>query len=247
MDEVRRGQYMFDETRITFDYNAKIDVKSDLFRAYNERVRDSFNVYRQNQQYPLPRGTFRFNHEDTNHTISLIGLIITPESVLYPSEVSENQIYKLVAQAGLDVLLCRKDSLRNGVCSSVNADLSFSTETVRPTLTYWFNDSTIEIEAKDLKPDHTSYSWRNKGGISSLVDLREGIISFSQSDRILNELNQDAFRLSGGYNIFGFKLNILSRSFASFKLCRSGMVNYTIYHLKLPREILQTNLSLECQ
>lgn len=203
---------------------------------------------RANQSLTLPKGTYKVNNTDlSNNKVTLIGLEIYPESSLYPSNQSESKVLKLIGQAGLDIYLCRHDSLKYGPCSSQNADLSFSTQTIKPVLTYWFNDSIIEINAKNLKADDGEFSWRNKGGIESLVDLSEGEVAFSLSDRIINELDDEAFKLSERYLINGFTFDISDRIFTSFNLCKNLHEKYTQYYLKLPKEILQTHLNLECK
>lgn len=247
IDAVSRSMYKIDKSDISFDYHAKLKANTKLFEKYNKRVWQLFKLYKENQKMTLPSGTLRFNNTDINNKITLVGVTITPTSSLYPSEQLEGNVFKLIGQAGLDISLCRSDSLSSGPCSSQNADLSFSTETIKPTLTYWFSDSTIEIEANDLKPSKQDLSWRNKGGIESLVDLSEGEVALSFSDIIVNELDTAGFELSKKYLIYGFKFNISSRIFASFKLCSTSQENFTEYYLKLPKEILQTHLNMECK
>ena len=173
-------------------------------------------------------------------------MVINPESNLYPSQKFETDIFKLIGQAGLDISFCRSDSLSHSSCSSENADLSFHTQTVKPTITYWFEDSTIEIEATDLRPDKEEFTRRNKGGIESLIDLSQGQVTLSLSDIIGNELSENSVELKN-YLINGFSLDILNRRFSSFQLCKNIMPKYMLYFLTLPKEMTQTSLDIKCK
>lgn len=241
-----RSLYKIESSEISFDYTASVNFNSTLFDNYKKRLRDSFVIYRNNQNMQLPKGTTRFNHTDTNNMVSLKGIVITPESSLYPSEILETDVFKFVGQAGLDISFCKNDTLNSSFCSLQNSDLSFTTQTIKPTLTYWDSDSTFEIEAKQMITSKEDFARGNKGGIASLVDLSDGVIAFSLSDRIVNELDSKAFNLSKRYLIEGFKINISGYEFSSFQLCKSFMDNYTVYYLKLPTEILKTYINIQC-
>lgn len=243
LHEISRGTYNVDVDNISFDFEAKVNRNFKVFKTYNKRIRKAVEFYR-NPQNKLPVGTYRYNRDLGNGKVILIGFYIHPESPLYPNEKSEKEIYDIIGNTGLDVSIYKKDNLDSFASLTYqNANLWFTTEKVKPELTYSFEDSIIEIRAGNIKPIPEEYSWRNHGGIESLLDLESGVISFSiNGNQDLDEAGQAA---ESNIKIYGFSFNVRSRKFASFQLC-SIPSNFPLYYLRLPDNTLQTHLNLDC-
>jgi hypothetical protein len=243
LHEISRGTYSIDVNDITFDFEAQVSRTSKVFEAYNKRIQNAIQVYKDTTKI-LPPGTYRFNRISENGEESLIALVISPESPLFPNGKEEKKVYDLIGEIGLDVEIYKKNKLDSFlVLDYQNANLWFNTERVKPQLKYSIEDTIIEISAANLKPDSHDYSWRNHGGIESLLDLDSGTVSFTiRENQNLDKAGQAVER---SIEVRGFSFNVKSRRFSSFQLCTIP-APYHQYYVKLPSDVLKTHLNLRC-
>lgn len=232
---------------MSFEYIAQIDLRNTFFKAYDSRLRNAYYSYKRNSSAILPVGTFRFDNRDENDLITLVGLIILPDSPLYPSATLDKEVYKIVAQGGLDISIIKKDLSKIDGFDFNIPNLSFETQIQKPIITFWANDSILELKVDKLVPDKHSFAWRNKGGIETISDLSESLITLNFSDLIVNQLNDEAFNISKKYLIKGFSVNVSNYIFSTYQLCNTPFDNYIQYYLNLPENMYKTQLNLECK
>jgi len=243
LDSINRGVYNIDAPNISFDVSARIHYNQPLFEKYNARLRAAFLKYKDNNN-PLPEGTDRFLNENDKGQKNLVGFTIRPESPLFPDIKKEPLIYQLIGESMLDISIYKSDNLKSFQDTlSQDANLFFNTERAKTKLTYWFNDSTIDIQAGGMHPRMESYAWRNHGSIESLLDLPNGIVSFTMNaNQDFDEATQHILK---SIEVRMFSFNVRSRKFSSGSLCRRP-VRYPEYYLKLPASMLETHLNIQC-
>jgi hypothetical protein len=242
LHEISRGIYNVDASNISFDFDAKINYNRKIFANYNNRVREAFKLFKDNQN-ALPPGTYRFNTVG-KRTTELLGFIIKPNSPLFPDKKNDKELYEIMGEMALQISIYKYDNIKSfDNPLSQNANLSFTTEKISPELTYWFNDSIIEIHNGGLKPQMDGYSWRNHGGIESLPDLQNGIITLSLNGN--QDLDKEGQDVEKNIKIYGFSFNVRNRKFASFQLCTISS-EFPSYYLKLPASTIETHLNIEC-
>jgi hypothetical protein len=244
LHEISRGTYNVDVNSMSFDFHAKVNRNNKVFEAYNRRIRKAVEFYKDPKK-KLPVGTYRYDRDLGNGKVVLIGFYIHPESPLFPNEKSEKEVYDIFGKIGLDVSIYKKDNLDSLTSLTYqNANLWFATQKVKPDLTYSIEDSVIEIMAGNVKPIPEEYSFRNHGGIESLLDLASGAISFTINGN--QDLDEAGQTVEKNIDVYGFSFNVRSRKFETIQLCKI-QAPYPNYYIKLPENTLETHLNMECR
>jgi hypothetical protein len=245
LSAIERGIYNLAPDQMSFELSLEESLDSPYLRKYGERLKAFAKAY-EHKAVKLPKGTQCYCSPLDNGREKVDGFIIDRRSPLFPDPKAEPEAWKMIAQMEVSVSIYKRDSLVSpDTLTTDKANLFFNTISVSTELSVMLTSHSVEIVARNMRPNSEDFQWHNQGGIESLLDMANATVSIFPRDNLSEDYTPLELGISKATKIQMITFNSNGRMFNCNQPCKTSG-DYPEYYFRMPSDVSKTSLNMSC-